>query len=304
MRSDVKFKTNDGINLAGWLYLPDDGGENFPLVVLTQGFSALKEMGLDDTAKVFEAAGLACLAYDHRNLGQSEGEPRREINPWQQIEDIRCAISFACTLTKIDPERIGLWGASYAGAHALVVAATDKRVKCVVSQVPFLDGVEGYRRAVNPHKLPEFWQEVSRDHQARLRGEPPRYIPVAEESMADESYNWLMTASNGTYENSVTLQSYYWYSTYRAKDYIDLIAPTPLLMIVGERDLLSLTDVQLAAFNRAAEPKKLVVIKNAGHYDPYIQNFDQASGAARDWFAEHLRAKADEKLASASTARV
>lgn len=292
----------DGVNLAGWFYVPDDATGRVPCVVLAQGFSALKEMGLDDTAQVLVKAGFACLAYDHRNLGASEGEPRREIDPWQQIRDFSEVITFVSVLPEVDSERIGIWGASYAGAHTLVVTATDKRVKCVVSQVPFLDGVEGYRRAVNPHKLPAFLADVYADMQARQRGGAPKYIPVAEETMEDESYNWLMTASNGTYENSVTLQSYYWYSTYRAADYLDLIAPTPLLMIVGELDKLSLTDVQLAAFARASEPKKLVVIKGAGHYDPYIKNFDEASSAARDWFAQHLLATETQTATAKSAA--
>jgi cephalosporin-C deacetylase-like acetyl esterase len=39
-------------------------------------------------------------------------------------------------LDGIDPERIGIWGTSFAGGHVLVVAATDRRVRAIVSQVP------------------------------------------------------------------------------------------------------------------------------------------------------------------------
>jgi hypothetical protein len=40
------------------------------------------------------------------------------------------------SLERTDAERIEVWGSSYSGGHVLVVAAVDRRVKCVVSQVP------------------------------------------------------------------------------------------------------------------------------------------------------------------------
>ncbi len=41
------------------------------------------------------------------------------------------------------------------------------------------------------------------------------------------------------------------------------------------------------AYERALEPKKLVLLKG-GHFDAYVKSFDEASSAARDWFVEHL----------------
>jgi hypothetical protein len=47
------------------------------------------------------------------------------------------------------------------------------------------------------------------------------------------------------------------------------------------------TDLALEAYQRAREPKKLVLLPG-GHFDAYVQDFETASGAARDWFLEHL----------------
>ena len=71
------------------------------------------------------------LAYDHRNFGDSDGEPRQELDPWVQVRDYRHAITFAQTLDGVDPDRVGVWGSSYAGGHVLVVGAIDRRVGCV-----------------------------------------------------------------------------------------------------------------------------------------------------------------------------
>jgi uncharacterized protein len=57
------------------------------------------------------------VAYDHRNFGDSDGEPRQELDPWVQVRDYRHAISFAQTLDGVDPDRVGVWGSSYAGGH-------------------------------------------------------------------------------------------------------------------------------------------------------------------------------------------
>lgn len=118
MRTDVTFKTEDGVALRGWHVRPESGSGPWPTIVMAHGFSAVKEMYLDAFAEVFAAAGLAALAFDHRNLGASDGEPRQEIDPWRQIADTRDAISFALTLPETDPARIGVWGTSYSGGHA------------------------------------------------------------------------------------------------------------------------------------------------------------------------------------------
>jgi cephalosporin-C deacetylase-like acetyl esterase len=135
MRRDIEFDA-EGCALRGWLYSPDSGAGPHPAIVMAHGYSAVKEMYLDKFAEVFADAGLAALVFDNRSFGASDGQPRQEIDPWQQVRDYRHAITFARTLKDVDRDRIGVWGSSYSGGHVLVVGAIDRRVKCVVSQVP------------------------------------------------------------------------------------------------------------------------------------------------------------------------
>ena len=120
----------------------------FPTIVMAHGFSAVKEMYLDSYAEAFAKRASHALVYDNRNFGASDGEPRQEIDPWQQVRDYSDAITFAAGLDRPIATRIGVWGSSYSGAHVLVVAAIDRRVKCVVSQVPAISGSQGFRRLV------------------------------------------------------------------------------------------------------------------------------------------------------------
>ena len=147
MRQDIEFDA-EGTTLRGWLYVPDEATGPAPTIVMCHGYSAVKEMFLDAFAEVFCDAGFCALVYDNRNLGASDGEPRQEIDPWAQVRDYRHAITFARTLDEVDGERIGIWGSSYSGAHVLVVGAIDRRVKCVVAQVPLISGHENARRLV------------------------------------------------------------------------------------------------------------------------------------------------------------
>jgi len=123
MRKDIEFKTDDGVTLRGWHYTPDKASGALPTVVMAHGYSAVKEMYLDKFAEAFAATGLGAIVFDNRNFGASDGEPRQEIDPWQQVRDYRDAITFAGTLDSVDAERIGVWGSSYSGGHVLVIGA-------------------------------------------------------------------------------------------------------------------------------------------------------------------------------------
>ena len=121
-RADVEY-TVEGATIRGWFYTPETSSAPYPTVVLQHGFSAVKEMHLDDYAEVFAAAGLACLVYDHPGFGDSEpvpGTPRLEIDPWQQIRFVSHAITYAQSRDDVDSRRIGLWGSSYGAANAYV----------------------------------------------------------------------------------------------------------------------------------------------------------------------------------------
>src|ERR671933_260706 len=74
MREDIEFNA-DGVTLRGWFYLPDGADSEVPCIVMAHGFSAIKEMHLDDYADVFCDAGLACVVYDNRGFGAPTPRP-------------------------------------------------------------------------------------------------------------------------------------------------------------------------------------------------------------------------------------
>ena len=97
-------------DLGGWFYVPASATAPVPAIVMSHGWSAVKEMWLDKYAEAFAEAGLLALVYDNRNLGASDGEPRQELDPFAQARDYRHAITYAGTLPEVDKTCIGIWG--------------------------------------------------------------------------------------------------------------------------------------------------------------------------------------------------
>lgn len=285
-RTDVSFAVGDGLRLAGWLYRPRHATGPVPLIVMSHGTGCVKEMGLAPFAESFADAGFACLVYDHRNLGASEGEPRGELDPWQQVSDMKDAVTYGSTLEGIDASRLALWGTSYSGGHVIVAAATDRRVRCVVAQVPTLSGSQTSVLGMSAPQIARMIESFAADRVARYRGAAP--LRAAPSAAGTETGDWLIATGTGTrYRGDLTLRSKELRMGYEPIDYIARIAPTPFLMIGVTRDSRSPTQEQEEGFSRAAEPKKLVMI-DGGHYSVYDQTRPQATQAALDWFRTYL----------------
>lgn len=295
MRDDIEFKTEDGTTLCGWLYRPKETpSDGVPIVVMAHGFSGVKG-SLTKYAETFCEAGLAVLLYDHRGYGDSGGDVRLEIVPHQQVADFRDAITFARTLKGIDPERVGIWGSSYAGGHCINIAANDRRVKCVVAQIPIIAGHFMFKRMFQADRQAELRKMFAADRENRLVGGEPARIPVFStgddicclppkvskrfiEASEDEDPNW---------RNEATLRSLEHLGEYEPGALISHVSPTPLLMVVALKDVLTPPEYALEAFERALEPKRLVAVVG-GHFSVYYQHLEKSRGEARDWFVKYL----------------
>ncbi|MDH6198323.1 fermentation-respiration switch protein FrsA (DUF1100 family) [Mycobacterium frederiksbergense] len=293
-RDDIEFRAEGGVTLRGWLFHPDGPGPH-PAITMAHGFAGVKEHGLERFARRFAEAGFVVLVHDHRGFGASDGLPRFDVDPWVQIADWRRAISFLESHPAVDPERIGLCGSSYAGGHAIVLGATDRRLRAVVAQVPTISGYQQSLRRVPPDQVAALEAGFADDDRAQFRGEPPALqavvgddpgVPAAYRS-PDAIAFYQQPVPDGVWRNVMTVRSARAARMYEPGTWIDRVSPTPLLMIVGLHDTVTVTDLALAAYQRALEPKRLVTIAG-GHFDAYLDQFERASGAAVDWFTEHL----------------
>jgi uncharacterized protein len=295
MRNIVEFNVEDGTKLHGYCYEPDIAEEKTAGIVMMNGFSGVKE-SLTAYAELFCAAGMRVLLYDNRNFGESSGELPLHIDPHRQVQDLRYAITFLQSLDGVDPERIGMFGTSLSGGHAIVAAATDRRIKCVVSQSPLLSGPRTAPRFFPVDRLRKLEEMFVEERARRRNGDAPRRIPVLSDQdelmclppRVSKRFMDMSFSTTPNWKNEVTLQSLENFLAYEPGAYIKYVSPTPLLIIAGNRDTVCFTDLIMEAYAQALEPKNLVILP-AGHWGIYFPPaFEQSAGAACDWFIKHL----------------
>jgi fermentation-respiration switch protein FrsA (DUF1100 family) len=303
LRRDVEFQSG-GDTVRGWLYTPDDGDGPFPVVVMAGGWCYVKELVQPHYAEMYAAAGFAALLFDYRNFGSSDGARRQHIDPNMQLEDYRNAISFAETLDEIDADRIGVWGLSYSGGHALILGATDPRVRCVVSQIPVVDGYRNMRRVHGTIGFRRFEELLLEDRRRRFVTGEDGTLPHAVPDPSTEVSTWPFPETYETflelkeleapaYQNLSTIESAELLMSYSVDPFLPRLLDVPTLVVVAERDDLTLWDLEIEAYNRIpTDRKRLVVIDSSTHMTLYSDRslLSHAARAATDWFLEHLAA--------------
>jgi pimeloyl-ACP methyl ester carboxylesterase len=285
------------------LYYPAQGIDGpAPGVVLAGGWCYVKEIVQTRYASAFAEAGMNALLFDYRCLGGSTGEPRQHLDPHEQIEDYRNALSYLERRDDVDADRLGVWGISYSGGHVLILGAVDPRVRCVASIVPVIDGYANLQRAHGTLGFRRLKQTI-RDARRRLyeTGEHS-FIPHGAEDPLNEVctwpfganyslFAWLKETQGPRYENRATVASTELLMEYTVTPYLERLIDVPTLMVVAEGDDHTMWELEVDAFNRILTPKKrLVVVPRSGHHSLYRDDepIELAVRECTSWFAAHL----------------
>ncbi len=284
-----------GVSLVGDLYLPADAERQNPLpaVVTAPGLCGVKEMLIPAYARALARAGVACLAFDYACFGASGGEPRQQVEPHAQIAAFQDALGALATDPRFDRERLGVWGTSLAGAHAITVAATDPRVRCAVALIPF----------IKSRGRPPGWlaRAVLRDVARRLVRLPGGSVAVTGRPgdralmTTDGAYEWISEMVQGApnYVNRLTTASLLRIQRYNTAPAAATVA-VPLRVILAEHDTITPARQVLAALNLAARADARPNIDVARFPDTHFELFgahrDQTVALTVDWLTSHLSA--------------
>ncbi|KLO89404.1 uncharacterized protein LW93_1463 [Fusarium fujikuroi] len=276
-RRDVEFPTVDGLTLRGWFYTASGDGKH-PCIIMANGLAGLKEQFCPNFAQRFQSAGYGVLLFDHRNWGASDGVPRNETNPIQTARDYSDAFDFVASLDEVNASRIVYWGTSMCGGSVLHAAAFDKRIRAVISQVPFVSG-----ELLSSHLAPLIGSLYSSRQQLKA-GKPVPLIKLFAETpdeslqqdtkalIQDENLCDFIKALDKDklpWSPNVTPQTLLNMIAFEPLAFMHRIAPTPLLLVSAENDRCAPTFTQLKAYALAYEPKRLAILKGSGHFDPY-----------------------------------
>ena len=259
---------------------------------MAHGFGAQQDFHLPAYAERFVDRGLAVMTFDYRNFGRSDGEPRNLVAPKRHVEDWLSAIKFARQMEQVDGSCIGLWGTSFSGGHVLTAAARDGRVKAVVSQVPFVDGIS---TAMN---LPLLFNLIGIGHGlvdfvASLFGKA-HYVPVISEpgrfglmNTPDAMDGFMaLVPPDTTWENKAPARIALTLANYRPTRYAPRVG-CPVLMVCAEKDTL----IPAKAVRKCAARLKYVQLEvlPVGHFEVYVGKlFEKISTLQADFLSRTL----------------
>ncbi len=293
VRQEVSYFSDD-VECFAVIFYPKgfDAKQLTPAVVLGQGWTGTHH-SIEKYAARFAEKGLVAMAIDYRGWGYSnsfativgrnveredDDSHRREstenvvlkrtrLLPMKQVEDYRNAISYIQGEPGVDPNRIGVWGSSYAGGHTITVAGLDARVKVIAAQVPAVSGKGSEPAPFN------------------LRG------PLLQDAIARARTGQGDTVTTGfSNPRQVDRETYEKNAEYKPFHYLQHIGNRPVLMIAaGNEQLFNNDDNAKAAIDALSGPKKYIVVPGITHFEMYINEaFEISSNAAADWFVEHL----------------
>lgn len=282
---------SDGLTIRGILRLPRGDGP-FPIVIIGHGLNGLKEWTLPEIAESLAEVGIAGLYFDYRKYGDSEGQPRDEVDHYGRLQDWQNAITYATTLPEIRSTAIGIWGTSLGGRDVLALGALDRRVKAVLSQTPLIKWLpaNGARMGGFGDDLEGFFEALAEDRKARMMGRDPRYVPFVKPSGDDSKAAYIESMSEAdlrNYSGRLTLQSYQPTTLIDVTPFVPLIAPTPVRFILAEKDFLP---GQREAYEAAQEPKSLVDVVG-DHFAPYTTSKEESIKATKEFFFQYLMNK-------------
>jgi dienelactone hydrolase len=274
-------------DIAAWLWHPEGATG---AVVLGHGLSAVHDQRLTAYAERFADAGLAALVFDYRHFGASGGEPRQLFSIATQLADWRIASEHARSLPGI--ERLGLFGSSFGGGHALTLAE-ENVAQAVALQCPMTDGLKASLLApkATAAKLTKL---ALQDAGGARFGRAPKLVKavgkpgeVAMMTAPDSVPGFAsITPPDSVWVNAISARAGLEILRYRPGAHADRIT-CPILVCICDHD--SLVDVK--ASDRVAQdaPQGEVAHYPIGHFEIYTGEwFERAVSRQAEFLARHL----------------
>lgn len=221
----------EGITIFGQLYLPV-GKAPYPIVCICHGIPGgirdPEDKGYPLLAERICDEGFAVLLFNFRGTGASGGN--LDILGWTR--DLKAVIDYLWTLPEVAKPHLSLLGFSGGAAVSIYVAAQDSRIPCVAAcacpaEFTFITEVD------KPQAVVDHFREIG---------------TIRDENFPQSAEEWL----NG-------------FRLICPIEYVAGIAPRPLLLVHGSKD--GTVDVSHAhrLYDRAGEPKKMIIIEGAEH---------------------------------------
>ncbi|EOC0478645.1 alpha/beta hydrolase [Cronobacter turicensis] len=286
-RQKVTFKNQYQMKVTGNLFMPKEMNQHArnPAIIIGHPMGAVKEQSSNLYAQKLAEQGFVTLAIDLSFWGESEGQPRNAVSPDIYAEDFSAAVDYLGTRPFVDKNRIGVLGICGSGSFVISAAKIDPRMKAIAT-VSMYDMGSANRNALHHLLTPEQRQKIIADAAAQreveFTGGETRYtsgtvhkIDENTSAIEKEFYDFYRTprgeftpkGSTPALTTHPTLTSNVKFMNFYPFNDIETISPRPMLFITGEQ--AHSKEFSEDAYRRAAQPKELYVVPNAGHVDLY-----------------------------------
>ena len=286
-REKVTFKNQYQMVVTGTLFRPKEASKTarLPAIVVGHPMGAVKEQSASLYAQKMAEQGFVTLAIDLSFWGESEGQPRNAVSPDIYAEDFSAAVDYLGTREFVDRNRIGVLGICGSGSFVISAAKIDSRMKAIAT-VSMYDMGSANRNALNKSQtLAQRRQIIEAAAQQRYAeftggktaytGGTPHKIDADSPPVAKEFYDFYRTprgeftpkSSSAALTTHPTLTSNVKFMNFYPFNDIETISPRPMLFITGDK--AHSREFSEDAFQRAAQPKELYIVPDAGHVDLY-----------------------------------
>ena len=277
----VTFPNAYDMTVAGNLFIPKglDKTQQHPAIVVGHPMGAIKEQSANLYAQKMAERGYVTVSFDLSYWGKSAGTPRNSVAPDIYADDYSAAIDYLATLPFVDKDNIGVIGICAGGGFAISEAKIDPRMKAVAT-VSMVNMGSVMRTMMTKEQRDGLLAATAAEREAEYGGAEKQYVggtpdtaAEATDPMARDFYDFYRTA-RGSYGGLAkdhtthpTMVTNVKFLNFYPFEGIETIAPRPLLFIAGS-EAVSL-GFSKAAYEKAAEPKELYLVKGAGHVDLY-----------------------------------
>lgn len=256
---------SEGCKLQGTVYLPEGtrAGAALPAIIPCSGYNGFNIFYPRLFAMNLVKAGYVCFGFDYRGFANSEGEKGRVLLQ-EQVEDIKNALTFLQTQPEVDASRIGLIGWGMGASNVVRVTAEDQRVQAVAALNGFYNG-ERWLRSIHSYVD---WHKIKRE----VEEDRIRRVTTGKSLLAESFHHYPLDAVTEKtvqvelakipgFGEQVSLQFTESIMNLNCDKVVADIAPRPLFIAHGKRNLLHPIEESLALFEAAREPKTFYAIE-------------------------------------------
>jgi pimeloyl-ACP methyl ester carboxylesterase len=277
----------DGYRLAATSYEPD--GAARAVIVFCHGWGGTKGILAPQIAEGFVALGdFAVVTFDFSGFGLSDG-PRNRLDPVRQQRDCRAVLAYGLSEWP-DVRAAGIFGLSFGGAIATMTAASDRRIRALVTVGGFADG-EQWLQDLRPYwQFVEMTRAVEDDAAAMTRTgaskvvDPDWIFPRDPDAAA---FNKKLMEEFPERRFDLDVASAGLIAELKPIRVAPYMNHCNALFVQGERDVTA--PVTHAVRLAEAAGGSLEIVKGVGHYDMYAPgNFERMVAIAGGWFVRYL----------------